>query len=187
MVTSVTRRQVNKKPGTTGHWSDRQKLEAVTTYMLVGKWPLVSDSTNIPIDTLKKWYRADWWKQYENEIRAGARIELGTKLATVRDKAIAVVQDRLEQGDIKFDAEGNIKRIPVNAKTAGDIMSKVLDKEFFLQKLEEKPIVQEEEFQARLKSIEAHLRMGAKQKANIIDVTPIVESLPMETNDVESR
>jgi hypothetical protein len=180
MVTRLIKRQVNKTKADAkqSHWSEKQKLQAVTNYMVVGHWAVVSDTTGVPIDTLKKWKQQDWWKQYEEEVRRAGNLELGGKLSRIREKALAVVQDRLEHGDMKINPDtGKISRIPVNAKNASEIAIKVIDREILLQKLEEKPIVNEEQFGDRLKAIEEHLKSGSKSKKPlVIDVTP--ETIP---------
>jgi hypothetical protein len=181
MVTRTYTRQVNKTKSDSpkAHWSEKQKLQAVTNYLVVGHWGIVSDTTGIPIDTLKKWKQQDWWKQFEEEVRRSSNLELGGKLSKVREKAIAVVLDRLEHGDLKVNPEtGKFSRIPVNAKNASEIMMKTIDRELLLQKMEEKPILAEEHFLDRLKSIEEHLKAGARKKLDIIDVTPISAELP---------
>lgn len=160
-------------------WSDKQKLQAVTLYMLVGKWALVSDETKIPIDTLKKWKQADWWKVMEAEIRAASHIEASASLRRIREKATSVVADRLDNGDFIYNPKtGKMSRRPVNAKTAADIAVKTLDKEILLEKLTEGPQVQEEQIVDRLKRIEEALGKQYKKVPQIIDVTPTKE----ETN-----
>lgn len=176
MVTRLIKRQVNKTKADSSkaHWSEKQKIQAVATYMLVGHWSLVSDATGVPVDTLKKWKQQDWWKQYEEEVRRSKNIEVGGRLSRVREKATEIVLDRLEHGDIKINVEtGRVARVPVNSRVASEIMTKTFDRELVLQKLEEKDVVAEEQFKDRLKAIEEHLKAGARKPApQIIDVTP---------------
>lgn len=91
----------------------------------------------------------------------------------IRDKAIKEVEDRLENGDFHINpTTGVVSRRPINAKVASEIMVKTIDKEILLQKLEEKPRIQQEEISERLKTIEAFLIKGAR-KPKIIDVEVI--------------
>jgi hypothetical protein len=167
--------EVKKRPTDPkqAQWSERQKIEAVTTYLLVGKWPLVAEATGIPIDTLKKWKAANWWADVEQEVRRSSNIELGGKLQRIRDKALAQVEDRLTEGDIVMDPKtGKIGRRPVNLKTSGELLVKIIDRELLVKKLEEKPQLKEEAILDRLKSIEQALIRGAKKTnhGKIIDV-----------------
>ena len=149
--------------------------------MLVCKWPLVAEATGIPIDTLKKWKASKWWKDMEEEVRRSSNIEMSASLKRVREKALKEVEDRLDNGDFHVNPNtGAITRRPVQMRVAAEIAIKSIDREILLQKLEEKPKVQEEEITERLKTIEAFLIKGAKKKAQIIDVEIIEdgEGLP---------
>jgi hypothetical protein len=181
MTVRYYKRQVKKDwRNKTAHWSDVQKFEAVTLYLMVGKWPLVSQATHIPIDTLKKWKQADWWKEYEDEIRRAKHVETSTKLSKIRDKASDVVMDRLENGDFQYNPKtGKFSRKPVSAKVAGEIMVKTLDKEILLEKIDEKPAENEQSIMERLNSIADKLLQASSKKprlSEVIDVEPIKEA-----------
>lgn len=104
-------------------WSDRQKIEACTTYfMLGGNLSLTSEKLKIPYDTLKTWKKADWWKELEDDIRREERLTLSTKLRNLMDASLVLVQDRLENGDWIYDQkEGELRRKPVSMKDAGKL------------------------------------------------------------------
>lgn len=179
MPIKTFKRQVNKtkKDSRYDQWSDAQKMKAVTLYLLVGNLSLVAQETKIPYATLDKWKRSPWWEEAKEEVRRSANLQVGGTLARVREKAVEVVLDRLEHGDLNIDKEGNLTRRPVNAKTASEIAVKTLDRELLLQKLETAPKLQQEQIVDRLKAIEEALIRGAKKLPNpeIIDVEPIKE------------
>ena len=104
-------------------WSDRQKIEACTTYfMLGGNLTLTAEKLKIPYDTLKTWKKADWWKELEDDIRREERLTLSTKLRNLMDASLVLVQDRLENGDWIYDQkEGELRRKPVSMKDAGKL------------------------------------------------------------------
>jgi len=104
-------------------WSDRQKIEACTTYfMLGGNLTLTSEKLKIPYDTLKTWKKSDWWKELEDDIRREERLTLSTKLRNLMDASLVLVQDRLENGDWIYDQkEGELRRKPVSMKDAGKL------------------------------------------------------------------
>jgi hypothetical protein len=170
--------EVNKDPKKhpTAHWSERQKLEAVTTYLMVGKWPIVSDATGVPIDTLKKWKQTDWWEDLEREVRRSSNIETSGKLKRIVDKAASVVEDRLENGDLVYNPSTNsFTRRPIGAKIASEILVKTIDRNVLLEKLQEVPVLKEEAIMDRLKNIEnALIRASSKRKIiNVIDVEQV--------------
>lgn len=191
MPIKTHKRQVNKKKtdGRYAQWSDKQKFEAVTMFLLVGKMILVSDATGIPIDTLRHWKMTDWWKEYENEIRRSKHIETTGKLAKIRDKASDVVLDRLEHGDFQYNPKtGQFVRRPVNAKTASEIMVKSIDKETLLEKLDEKPEESHESIMDRLNHIADKLLQaaGKVRKPQILEATLVVDEVAdVEESDVQ--
>jgi len=175
----LVRRHINKNPKIHNdkvHWSDKQKLEAVTLYLMVGRWAVVSDATKVPVDTLKKWKQADWWKDYEKEIKAASRIEVSGKLQKIIHKASDVVLDRLQEGDIYLDQQGNVKRKPIGAKVASEILNRSIDKQVLIDKIQEAPELQEEAIMDRLTAIQNQLRKNSKAAPQIIDVTPEVSN-----------
>jgi hypothetical protein len=117
-------------------WSVKQKFEAVALYKLLGSLVEVSKQTLIPVQTLRQWHIKDWWKDYELELAQGARSTLTAKLERVRDRAITVVEDRLENGDFVYNTKtGEIVRKPVNASVANKIMTDTVDKSILIEKL----------------------------------------------------
>ncbi len=139
MATRTYTREVDKPRNSTNsseQWSTKQKFEAVALYKLLGNLVEVAAQTRIPVQTLRQWHIKDWWKDYELELAQGARSKLTSKLERIRDRAIAVVEDRLEHGDYVFDQKtGQISRKPVNAAVAGKILTDTVDKSILIDKL----------------------------------------------------
>lgn len=99
-------------------WSDSQKVEAVTTYMILGSLKLVSGTLKIPFDTLKTWKKTEWWKEIEQDLRVQEDLQVSQRLRKIVEKTFDVVEDRLEHGDFVMDNKGNLKRKPVSMKDA---------------------------------------------------------------------
>lgn len=170
------KRQINKKKGDIkqAQYSDRQRYEAVITYLAIGNMAIVADTTGIPHDTLRHWKMQPWWKELEQQAREQKRVQVSGRLSKVIEKAAKVVEDRLENGDYRIDRNGDLLRIPVNAKTAGDILSKSIDKQVLLDKIEEVPDTKEEAVLDRLESIARRLQEAARMKTpQVIDVIPM--------------
>jgi hypothetical protein len=116
----------NNRPvnaSTNVRWSDKQKLEACTTYfMLGGNLSLVSKTLNISYETLKSWKSSNWWKELEADIRKEERLQLSSKLKKVIDKSWDQVADRLENGDHIYDQKaGVLIRKPMTGRDVGTI------------------------------------------------------------------
>lgn len=179
MPVKYYKRQVNKKPGDIqqAHYSDKQRYEAVVSYLALGNMAVVADATGIPHDRLRHWKMQQWWKDIEAQVRNQQRVEVSGKLMRIIEKASRVVEDRLENGDYRINKEGKLLRIPVNAKTAGDILTKSIDKQALLDKIAEKPDTREEAVVDRLESIAKRLVDAAKLRKTpqVIDLTPVTE------------
>lgn len=99
-------------------WSDSQKVEAVTTYLILGSLKLTAGTLKIPHDTLKTWKKTEWWKEIEQDLRIQEDLQVSNRLKKIVEKTFDVVEDRLEHGDFFMDNKGNLKRKPVSMKDA---------------------------------------------------------------------
>lgn len=125
----------NKVTDPSRMWSDKKKLEAVTTYLATGTLAMTSAMTTVPVETLRVWKRSDWWKKYEEELQYEDDIELGTKLTKVMDKALDQVMDRLDNGEFVYDNRtGKVKRVPVSMRDSGKIVNDIIDKKQLIRK-----------------------------------------------------
>jgi hypothetical protein len=104
------------------NWSDRQKIEAVTTYLILGSIPMVANTLKIPEHTLWRWKKSDWWNNCVKEIKQEENIILSTKIKNVIEKSWAVVSDRLEHGDFIYDQKAQkLVRKPVSLRDANKV------------------------------------------------------------------
>ena len=127
-------RRRNKKPGSAAHWSDNQRVGAVTTYLASGNLSLTSVATEIPLATLNRWKVAPWWKELTETIRSEENLVLDSKLAKIVDKSVGQLMDRIEHGDYQFDQKtGAIVRVPIKARDASKITTDMIDRRQLLQ------------------------------------------------------
>jgi hypothetical protein len=116
-------------------WSDAKRIEVVTTWLALGKIPLVSSCTGVPEGTIRQWRTQPWWKELEISIQTETDQELDAKLAKRIDKALDVIWDRLEHGDFLYDPKsGEFIRKPVNMKDVNKVMIDMVDKRLLLRK-----------------------------------------------------
>lgn len=108
-------------------WSKEQKLQAVSTWLMLGNMAQTSVVTSIPLQTLKAWKATTWFKEYCLELQADDIQEMDSKMKRVVEKALRSVEDRLDFGDAVFDQRtGAIQRIPVKAVVALKITTDLL-------------------------------------------------------------
>ena len=118
-------------------YSDAKKIEVVTTYIALGKAPMVEAVTGVPRDLIRQWKMQPWWKELELEIRSEETAELDTKLAKIVDRTLDCIIDRVDNGDFILDSRsGTIKRVPVKLKDVHRVSTDLIDKRILLRKQE---------------------------------------------------
>lgn len=116
-------------------WSEAKRIEVVTTWLALGKIPLVASCTGVPEGTIRQWRTQPWWKELELSIQTESDQELDAKLAKRIDKALDVVLDRLENGDFMFDPKtSSFIRRPVSMKDTHKVMVDMMDKRMLIRK-----------------------------------------------------
>jgi len=116
-------------------WSDKQKMEAVKSYLLLGNVALVSRILNIPEVTIRYWRRSEWWAACIEDIRTQEKVELSGKLKTIVEKSLEAVEDRLLNGDFVLNQKtGQMERKQVNMKDAHKVATDLIDRKALLDK-----------------------------------------------------
>jgi len=124
-------------------WSQNQRLQAVSTYLMLGNMAETAIVTGIPIATLRLWKTTDWFKEYSLQLQSEDVQQMDANLKRIIGKALKATEDRLDLGDAQFDQKtGVIIRIPVKAHVALKISTELLTKQ---QKLYENPVREEVE------------------------------------------
>ena len=122
--------------GDRAHWSEKKKMEAVTTYIATGTLPLTSAATGVPSSTLRVWKRAQWWKEAIGELQYEDNIEISAKLSKLLEKSLAAVEDRLDNGEHMYDPRtGKIKRIPPKLRDVYKVTNDIVEKKQQLLKM----------------------------------------------------
>jgi hypothetical protein len=117
------RRGVNDKHK---FYSDSQKIEAVTTYLILGSLPLVASALKINVNTLKLWKKSEWWKEIEQDLRIQEDLQLSKRMQGILSRSLDVVEDRLENGDFIYDQKtGELRRKPVALRDANKVLSDI--------------------------------------------------------------
>ena len=112
------------------HWTQNQKLQAVSTYLMLGNMAETAVVTGIPLPTLKMWKTTDWFKEYALQLQAEEVQQMSSTMKKIIDKSLKAVEDRLDLGDAQFDQRtGAIVRVPVKAHVALKITTDLLTKQ----------------------------------------------------------
>lgn len=155
------------------NYTEKKKIEVVTTYLALGKAPMVEAVTGVPRGTIRIWKMQPWWKELESEIRNEETLELDAKLSKIVNKSLDLVADRLDNGDFMYDPKsGKVKRIPVKMRDAERVSSNLIDKRQLIRKNPVEKAMQQQQFEDRLLKLAeqfAEFALGKKAEPRVIE------------------
>jgi hypothetical protein len=156
-------------------WTDKEKLNAVTTYLMLGSIALTAATLKIPERTLWYWKRSEWWNELVSEVKKEDRLVISSKLRKVLDRSWSLVEDRLENGDWMFNQKtGELFRKPVSLR---DVSKVAFDAATLHDKLDKQDhfVVATDQIEDKLKKLAqafTDLAQGKKHSVeDVIDIT----------------
>lgn len=151
-------------------WPVEKKIEAVTTYLVLGSLRQVAAATGVSYGMIKQWRIQPWWKEVEAEIVASRRIAQGSKLSKIVDKSLDVIDDRLSNGDIVLNNKtGELIRKSVSLRDATTAANALMQRAAILEKLQQDDKVLETQVSIKdqLVSLAAEFaKMNGRSKEN---------------------
>lgn len=163
------------------HWSDKQKIETVQTYlMLNGNLALTARTLSMPEHTLRTWKVTDWWKELVEEFRKEEQLILSNKLKKIAEKSLDLMEERLDKGDFIYDQKtGALKRKPVTLSDATKAATAMIQTKEKLQERENFSVAAEHIEQKLSKLAEAFSKLSKgetlKTEAEDLEYVEIVE------------
>jgi hypothetical protein len=146
---------------TNQHWDEKKKIEVVTTYLAVGKYPLVEAITGVPSATIQTWKRQPWWPELVHEIQNESDQELDSKLHNIVDKSLDVVLDRIENGDFVLNSKtGQVTRVPIKIRDAHKVSVELIDKRDLIRN--------RERVKVEVQAVDVYLKKIADQFAEFV-------------------
>lgn len=171
-------RRKRKVPGTKAHWSDSQKIEAVTTWLATGNMALTAAALNIPHITVRQWKGKPWWNEMVKDIRSEENLQLDAKLSKVVAKATDQLLDRVENGDFQYDQKtGKLVRKPISARDAAKVTTDMIDRRELLQGKKEAHIDNARKIEDRLLKLADEFSRFARAKDVSGQATLITEDV----------
>lgn len=168
------------------HWSEKQRMEAVNSYLLLGNLALTGRLLGIPEVTLRVWKATTWWKDAVEEIKHSEKIQLSARIKKLVDASLTVVEDRLANGDFQYDQKsGTTVRKPVNMKDAHKVAIDLANKQEQIEKSERPEQTEEHVEDKLLKLAEKFADMATKKIEQNIDAqrTIDVEDVEIKLGD----
>lgn len=181
-VPSSRRRAVNAT--TNKHWSDSQKLEAVTTYLALGNLVLTSNVLKIPEMTLRAWKQKDWWKEIESDLAVQEDLQLSSRLKRIIESTLTAAEDRIQNGDWYYNNKsGCLERKPVNLRDVHKVTMDLVDKREHLAHKQPTNVAMEQ-IDDRLKKLAEKFEEIASGRAKAtIEVTDVIIGEEMESRE----
>lgn len=164
------------------HWSDSQKLEAVTTYLALGNLVLTSSVLKIPEMTLRAWKQKDWWREIESELAVQEDIQLSSRLKRIVETTLSAAEDRIQNGDwIYNNKEGCLMRKPVNLRDVHKVTMDLIDKREHLSG--KTHVVQTvDAIEDKLTKLAEKMAEIANANRKTIEVTDVIIGEPVDGN-----
>jgi transposase-like protein len=187
---TVRKRNRAIEANTNMRWSDKQKVEAATTYLAIGNLAQTARILGIPEITLRVWKATNWWNELIEELKSQERMELSRRLKNIVDAAHTVVENRLVNGDpIIHPKTGDVMFKPVNMRDAHRVAVDLQNQREAVEKLN-KPVEEVEVNQGKLEQLaekfaefatKAIVQIKDKQRTiDVVDVIPREETVNAE-------
>ena len=139
--------------GSNFRWSDKQKLEAVQSYLALGNLALTSRILGIPEITLRVWKASEWWKTVVEDIQRQEKIELSNRMKKLIEASQNIVAQRLETGDAVMTAKGEIVYKPVSLKDAHKVAVDLIDRKKVMDAAAVDTVVTDEKAESKLEQL----------------------------------
>jgi hypothetical protein len=157
-------------------WTQNQRLEAVSSYLMLGNLSQTAIVTGVPLPTLKIWKQSDWFKEYALQLKTEDVQQLDSNIRRIVEKSLKALEDRIDLGDAQFDQKtGKITRIPIKAAVALKISTELLTKQ---EKLNKNPLNEQVE-----KTIDDRLAMLSQEFARFSSMKTIEVPATVVTNE----
>lgn len=124
------------KHGKNSQYPIEKKIEAVSTFLVLGNLAHTAASVGVSLSLVKQWKAQPWWKDLELEIAASKRIAASAKLGAIVEKSLDVIDDMLSNADFVYDGKsGEVMRKPVSMRDAGNVANSLMQRQAIIEKL----------------------------------------------------
>lgn len=111
--------RMKKKHHNTHWYPEDDRIEAATLWAVTRDVEKVHQITTIPRWAIRRWMKEPWWDNIVQQVRKEQNELLDAQLTKVIGKAVEVIQDRIENGEVYVDRKTKEQyRVPVNVKSA---------------------------------------------------------------------
>lgn len=118
-----------------GRYTWEKKYATVAVYLKCGALRETEKATGVPAVTIENWRKSSWWSDLVHEIKNAQHAEKDNKLTQIINKALGVVEDRLDNGELILNNKtGELVRKPVNIRDATRAASELIQRQQTINK-----------------------------------------------------
>lgn len=122
-------------PRTTSQYTDVDRREAMSHYVLLGNAKKVSELTNIPHRTIADWTKSEWGMELLAQIRIEKSDEIDASISTTLENASKQLLDRIEKGDEVLGKDGEKLRLGMKGRDLATVFGIMFDKRQIIRNL----------------------------------------------------
>lgn len=146
-------------------YSWEMKQDVVHKMLTLGNQRLVASVTGVAYNTISGWKKTEWWKELVASLQQEHAVVLDTKISSVIDKSLDIVQDRLENGELVLNNKtGQLVRKEVSMKDAAKVSNDLLQRQHILRKQETSTEVRQESMKEVLSSLAKEFAKWSKKE-----------------------
>ena len=151
----------------TSQYTDEQRREAASHYVLMGNAKKVSEITNIPHRTINDWRQKDWWEALTASIRLEKSDEIDASITNILDKATEQLTDRITKGNYVLGKDGEKMRLEMSGRDLATVFGITFDKRQIIRNLPTS--IKAESTDSRLNMLADKVRELAAGQNNVIN------------------
>lgn len=101
------------------HWyPEEKKLEVAALWAVLKDVDKVHEIEQVPRWAIRRWMKEPWWDNVVQHVRKEQNELLDARLTGVVHKAVDLIQDRIEKGEIQKTKDGEEIRVPTRLRDA---------------------------------------------------------------------
>jgi len=153
-----------------GRYTWEKKYSVVAVYLQCGSLSQTEAETGVPSVTISNWKQTSWWPELVSQIKNAEHSQMNTQLNKIINKALGVVSDRLENGEMVLNNKtGELVRKPVTLRDATRAAAELMNRQVILNKVTVENEIKKQTVEDTLKFLAGEFAKMANSKPITIE------------------
>jgi hypothetical protein len=113
--------------------TDEERIKCAHDYFIYGNLDDVASKNNVNKKDLVDAASQNWWQMEVNNLHREASIRMKLRFTTILNSTLDQLEDRVKNGDVRFNGDGKSYRYPMSAQTLATITNVIFDKKIKLE------------------------------------------------------